>query len=175
MKFPYIYPDPENRQLRASLADDSGLGSDYILAGYGADELIYLIMRCVLDPGDKIVDCPPTFTMYESDANVNGVVVLKVPRNSDFSLNVKNIAKVVEHSSKPEIEEQLVVIESDFEHLFLLVEKKDGGPSWIQVMDRSTSTMSYRAWRRDPESGPPQYRSSIIYEDVTLEIMRDFF
>ena len=31
--------------------------------GCGADELIDLLMRCVLDEGDKIVDCPPTFTM----------------------------------------------------------------------------------------------------------------
>lgn len=32
---------------------------------------------CVLDPGDKIVDCPPTFTMYEFDAAVNGALVIK--------------------------------------------------------------------------------------------------
>ncbi len=32
--------------------------------GCGADELIDLLMRCVLEPGDKIVDCPPTFTMW---------------------------------------------------------------------------------------------------------------
>jgi len=31
----------------------------------------------VLDPGDKIVDCPPTFTMYEFDAAVNGALVIK--------------------------------------------------------------------------------------------------
>ena len=31
--------------------------------GCGADELIDLLMRCCLDPSDKIVDCPPTFTM----------------------------------------------------------------------------------------------------------------
>ncbi|GAB4844825.1 hypothetical protein Ancab_038213 [Ancistrocladus abbreviatus] len=96
LKFPYIYPDPESRRLRAALAEDSGLESNYILAGCGADELIDLIMRCVLDPGDKIVDCPPTFTMYEFDANVNGAVVLKVPRNSDFSLDVERIAEIVE-------------------------------------------------------------------------------
>ncbi|XP_071930566.1 histidinol-phosphate aminotransferase, chloroplastic-like isoform X2 [Coffea arabica] len=69
MKFPYIYPDPESRRLRAALAEDSGLGSEYILAGCGADELIDLIMRCVLDP---------------------------VPRNSDFSLDVERIVQVVE-------------------------------------------------------------------------------
>ncbi|XP_022131757.1 histidinol-phosphate aminotransferase, chloroplastic-like [Momordica charantia] len=96
MKFPYVYPDPESRQLRAALAIDSGLESDYILVGCGADELIDLIMRCVLDPGDKIVDCPPTFTMYEFDAAVNGAVVIKVPRKPDFSLNVDLIKDIVD-------------------------------------------------------------------------------
>ncbi|KAI8024364.1 hypothetical protein LOK49_LG03G02949 [Camellia lanceoleosa] len=96
LKFPYVYPDPESRRLRAALAQDSGLESEYILAGCGADELIDLIMRCVLDPGDKIVDCPPTFTMYEFDAAVNGALVIKVPRKLDFSLDVELITEVVE-------------------------------------------------------------------------------
>ncbi|XWS23346.1 hypothetical protein CRYUN_Cryun28dG0005200 [Craigia yunnanensis] len=96
LKFPYIYPDPESRQLRAALAEDSGLESDYILVGCGCDELIDLIMRCVLDPGDKILDCPPTFTMYEFDAGVNAAQVVKVPRKPDFSLNIELIAEAVE-------------------------------------------------------------------------------
>lgn len=102
MKFPYIYPDPESRRLRAALAEDSGLESEYILVGCGADELIDLIMRCVLDPGDSIVDCPPTFTMYEFDAAVNCARVIKVPRKKDFSLDVERIAEVIEHQ-KPKI------------------------------------------------------------------------
>lgn len=96
MKFPYIYPDPESRRLRSALAEDSGLESENILVGCGADELIDLIMRCVLDPGDKIVDCPPTFTMYEFDAAVNGALVIKVPRKPDFSLDVEKIAIAVQ-------------------------------------------------------------------------------
>lgn len=47
MKFPYIYPDPESRRLRTALAEDSGLESENILVGCGADELIDLIMRFV--------------------------------------------------------------------------------------------------------------------------------
>lgn len=31
----------------------------------------------MLEPGDKILDCPPTFTMYEFDAAVNGALVIK--------------------------------------------------------------------------------------------------
>ncbi|GAB2265005.1 hypothetical protein Dimus_000074 [Dionaea muscipula] len=80
-------------------------------------------------------------------------------------------------SSKLEGEEQPAVAVSgiDFKHLFRLVEETDGGPSWIQMMDRSTPTMSYRAWRRDPKTGPPQYRSRTIYENATPDMVRDFF
>ncbi|XP_060971105.1 uncharacterized protein LOC133037716 [Cannabis sativa] len=68
----------------------------------------------------------------------------------------------------------LVTVE-DLEHLFQLVEMKDGGPTWIPMMDRSNPTMSYKAWRRDPKTGPPQYRSSTVFENATPEIVRDFF
>lgn len=45
----------------------------------------------------------------------------------------------------------MLVTEDDLEHLCRLVEVKDGGPSWIHMMDRSTQAMRYQAWRRDPE------------------------
>ncbi|CAK9199352.1 unnamed protein product [Sphagnum jensenii] len=101
MEFPNIYPDPESRRLRTMLAKDTGLEAEHILVGCGADELIDLIMRCTLDPGDKIVDCPPTFTMYAFDAAVNGASVVKVPRLSGFALDVPGIVKAVqEHRPK---------------------------------------------------------------------------
>ncbi|KAH6790654.1 Polyketide cyclase/dehydrase and lipid transport superfamily protein [Perilla frutescens var. frutescens] len=78
-------------------------------------------------------------------------------------------------SSKLETEKTSIVNEDDLKHLHNLAEEKDGGPVWIQMMDRSTPNMSYQAWRRDPETGPPQYRSRTIYEDATPEMLRDFF
>jgi histidinol-phosphate aminotransferase len=59
--------------------------------GCGADELIDLLMRCVLDPGDAIVDCPPTFTMYAFDADVNDARVITVPRLEGFKTDVEGI------------------------------------------------------------------------------------
>lgn len=59
---------------------------------------------------------------------------------------------ILNHSSSElEGEKPAQLTEEDLKHLYRLVEEKDGGPSWIQMMDRSTSTMSYQAWRRDPE------------------------
>lgn len=66
----------------------------YIQVGCGADELIDLLMRCVLDPGDVIVDCPPTFTMYAFDADVNNARVVTVPRLEGFRLDVPGALQV---------------------------------------------------------------------------------
>ncbi|KAK4741255.1 hypothetical protein SAY87_024843 [Trapa incisa] len=76
---------------------------------------------------------------------------------------------------KSENDKSSLVNSDDLEHLCLLVELKDGGPAWIQMMDRSTATMSYQAWRRDPQTGPPQYKSRTVFEDATPELVRDFF
>lgn len=59
--------------------------------GCGADELIDLLMRCCLDSGDRIVDCPPTFTMYAFDAEVNDARVVTVPRLDGFRIDVEGI------------------------------------------------------------------------------------
>ncbi|PRQ16747.1 putative START-like domain-containing protein [Rosa chinensis] len=78
-------------------------------------------------------------------------------------------------SSQIEQEESCNVSNEDLRHICQLVEEKDGGPAWIHMMDRSTPTMGYQAWRRDPQTGPPQYRSRTVFEDASPETVRDFF
>lgn len=96
MPFPHVYPDPESRRLREALADMHNIPMDHLMVGCGADELIDLLMRCILDPGDKIVDCPPTFTMYAFDADVNDARVVTVPRLPGFRIDVEGIRSAVE-------------------------------------------------------------------------------
>jgi histidinol-phosphate aminotransferase len=101
LDFPHIYPDPESRALRRSLAAFSGVPEEYLLAGSGADELIDLLMRVFLEPGDCILSCPPTFGMYSFDAELNAARCLEVPRNTDFSLDLGAIRRAVnEHRPK---------------------------------------------------------------------------
>ncbi|XP_020092474.1 uncharacterized protein LOC109712985 [Ananas comosus] len=71
--------------------------------------------------------------------------------------------------------QKLAVSGDDLVHLWRLVEETDGGPLWHQMMDKTLPSMSYKAWRRDTEDGPPQYRSRTIFEDATPEVVRDFF
>jgi histidinol-phosphate aminotransferase len=96
LDFPHIYPDPESRALREALAEFTGVPSQNLLAGAGADELIDLLMRVLLEPGDCILSCPPTFGMYSFDGELNAARVIEVPRNQDFSLDMDAICKAVE-------------------------------------------------------------------------------
>jgi histidinol-phosphate aminotransferase len=96
LDFPHIYPDPESRALRESLSEFTDVPSQYLLAGAGADELIDLLMRIVLEPNDCILSCPPTFGMYSFDGELNGARVIEIPRKEDFSLDMDSICKTVE-------------------------------------------------------------------------------
>lgn len=102
LEFPHIYPDPESRVLRKSLARFTGIGEEYLLAGAGADELIDMLMRVLLEPADCVLSCPPTFGMYSFDAELNAARCLEVPRNPDFSLDLKAIYRAVE-TGQPKI------------------------------------------------------------------------
>ncbi|XP_052189825.1 histidinol-phosphate aminotransferase, chloroplastic-like [Diospyros lotus] len=95
LKFPHVYPDAECRQLRAGLESYIGLESQHLIVGCGAYELLDLIMRCVLDPNDKIVDCPPTFPMYQFGTTLHAGQVIEVPRKPDFSLDLERISEAV--------------------------------------------------------------------------------
>ncbi len=96
LDFPHIYPDPESRALRKSLAAFTGVDEEYLLAGAGADELIDLLMRVFLEANDCILSCPPTFGMYSFDAELNAARCIEVPRRADFSLDMEAIRKAVE-------------------------------------------------------------------------------
>jgi len=95
LDFPHIYPDPESRLLRASLASFVDVPQEYLLAGSGADELIDLLMRIFLEAGDRVLSCPPTFGMYTFDAQLNAARCMEVPRNPDFSLDLDAIRNAV--------------------------------------------------------------------------------
>jgi histidinol-phosphate aminotransferase len=88
------YPDPEQRRLRAALAEHVGVGAEHIVAGHGSDEIIDLLLRALVAPGDGVIDCPPTFGMYGFSTSVCGGRVVEVPRRDDFSLDIDAVRAV---------------------------------------------------------------------------------
>jgi len=101
LQYAHVYPDPECRLLREALAQQLGVPMVNLMAGAGADELIDMIMRLFLDPGDVLLNCTPTFGMYAFDAGVNGARLVQVPRKADFSLDLPGIERAAaKHEAK---------------------------------------------------------------------------
>jgi histidinol-phosphate aminotransferase len=94
------YPDPEHREIRALLARYTGLDAEWFLVGNGSDELIDLLLRAVITPGDEIIDCVPTFGMYLFSGEVCGARVVPVPRQADFAVDVAAVAAAITPRTK---------------------------------------------------------------------------
>lgn len=95
------YPDPTALELRRLIADANGLDPENVLVGNGGDELIFNLLLAWGGPGRKILDLPPTFSMYAIDAASTGTEVVRVSRNADFSVDT---AAVIERVKQGDID-----------------------------------------------------------------------
>ena len=94
------YPDPAQRRLRAALSDYLGVAEDNIVAGNGSDEIIDLLMRMFLAPGDEIIIPVPTFGMYSFSADVAGANAVSVPRDANFDIDIEAIKGAITPRTK---------------------------------------------------------------------------
>jgi histidinol-phosphate aminotransferase len=90
------YPDALSRRLREAISGYLGLDSERILIGNGSDELIDLTLRlfrpeCGVGGIAEVVNCPPTFSMYNHYAHTNDLVLIDIPRLSSFEVDIEAI------------------------------------------------------------------------------------
>jgi histidinol-phosphate aminotransferase len=102
LEYPHIYPDPESRLLRAALSRFTGLPAASLMAGAGSDELLDLLLRVCLEPGDAVLSCPPTFGMYAFDTHLHAGRLIEIPRLADFSLDLPAARRAIE-TERPKI------------------------------------------------------------------------
>src|SRR5690606_5048482 len=74
-----LYPDGAARELTEALAAHLGVEDRQIIFGAGADEVILMIARAFLRPGDETVMAKDTFSQYKHNAEVEGAVCVEVP------------------------------------------------------------------------------------------------
>jgi histidinol dehydrogenase len=165
LPFPHIYPDPESTALRDALSQRLGVPAENLLAGAGADELIDLLMRLFVGPGDTIVNCPPTFGMYAFDAAIEAGRVVNVPRDADFALDLEAIARAVrDHRPKllfltsPNNPDGGLIARDELERLLALpvlvvldqayAEFAPGEASWIREVPRRSNLAVLRTFSK---------------------------
>jgi histidinol-phosphate aminotransferase len=81
-----LYPDPLANMLRDRAAAVYGVARDNILVGNGSDELLGLVVRACVGPGDRVVFPHPTYSLYDTLVTVQEGETVHVPYPADFSL-----------------------------------------------------------------------------------------
>lgn len=86
-----LYPDMAAPALRAALETYTGVPREHIVLGNGSNDLIHLLWQVFLNPGDSVLLCPPTFSLYSTSTTICGGTVVSVPRRPDYSVDPEAI------------------------------------------------------------------------------------
>lgn len=73
------YPDGAGHRLVHRIAEANGIPPESVVIGNGSDDIIALLIRTLVQPGDRVVVPRPSFLMYEISAKAAGAVVDAVP------------------------------------------------------------------------------------------------
>ncbi len=87
------YPDPTARRLREAFAEARGLKPDNVFVGNGSDEIFTLIFRGFIEPDATAAFAYPSYALYYTLAQMNGIKYETIPLNKDFSYNLAGFLK----------------------------------------------------------------------------------
>ncbi|MDX3927130.1 MAG: histidinol-phosphate transaminase [Shinella sp.] len=90
-----LYPDPSGRALADALACEFSLSREQIILGNGSEDLIAVICRTVLRPGDHVVTLYPSFPLHEDYATLMGAVVERVDLRENLTIDVDALVAAV--------------------------------------------------------------------------------
>jgi histidinol-phosphate aminotransferase len=93
------YPDAQGFYLKKRLAKSFGLAPENFVLGNGSDELIDVIIKTFLEPGENIVTSQGTFLEYEIIAQINDRQVKKAPLRY-FKYDLGGMLKLVDKKTK---------------------------------------------------------------------------
>jgi histidinol-phosphate aminotransferase len=93
------YPDGSAYYLKSRLAEIYDLPLNRIIVGNGSNELLELIIRCFLSPGDEVIQGFPTFLFYEKVVTGAGGRLISVPLR-DFKIDLDGILKAFSVDTK---------------------------------------------------------------------------
>jgi histidinol-phosphate aminotransferase len=88
-----LYPAPQADAFIAAAARRYGLAPGMIIAGNGSDELLAMLFRATLGPGDRVAWASPTYSLYETLAAVQEARIIAPPYGADFELPIEKLAE----------------------------------------------------------------------------------
>ena len=90
-----VYPDPSGRALSEKLAARHGVGTDRVVLGNGSEDLLAVLARAVLRPGDRMATLYPSFPLHEDYARLMGAQVIRIDLTPEGRIDVDALVAAV--------------------------------------------------------------------------------
>ncbi|MGE3496937.1 MAG: histidinol-phosphate transaminase [Candidatus Binatia bacterium] len=74
-----LYPDPMANALRDAAARRYGFTREHLLAGNGSDDLLAIVLRACIDPGDRVAYPHPTYSLYDTLGEIAAASIVRLP------------------------------------------------------------------------------------------------
>jgi len=95
----YLYPDGASVSLRLALAKKAAVAQDRVIIGEGSDELIEILGKTFLNPGDSIVVSAHAFIRYQMAAELMGADVITAPMRN-YTHDLSAMAAAIRDNTK---------------------------------------------------------------------------
>jgi len=95
-----LYPNPTAEPVRAAAAKAFDVAPEMVIVGNGGDEVLAMITRACLDPGDRVVVGEPTYTLIEVLVAIRQARLTRVPLRADFSLRERFFSAAAARTTK---------------------------------------------------------------------------
>jgi len=95
-----LYPDPQGRALCHAIGARFSISDEQVILGNGSEDLISVICRAILRPGDRVITPYPSFPLHEDYATVMGAIVQRVPVGPGFAMDVDGICAALQKPAR---------------------------------------------------------------------------
>ena len=94
-----LYPN-SGWELREALAAFAGVDGNSLILGNGSTEILDVVTRTFITPGDEAVIPVPTYAFFETQVRLNGGVPVLVPATPDLGFDVPAVLRAITPRTK---------------------------------------------------------------------------
>ncbi len=94
------YPDGGGFTLREKLAHHHGMRPDMVTLGNGSNDILELVTRAFVEPGDEVIYSDHAFAVYALASQAVGAKSVVIPATDDYGHDLRAMARAVTERTK---------------------------------------------------------------------------
>ena len=96
----FLYPDAAVAETRGAIAAFLGIDPQWVVVGNGSNEILALVVRTFLQPGENVVTSLGTFPAYGLLARAHGAELREAPLGPGFAYDLQAVAHFVDRNTR---------------------------------------------------------------------------